>query len=105
MSDKETATHKAHCFLTVQPESEFMGCKYGPDKDCPVSTEKDMLMKWSNVYNYIVTITSFLEWYDQLDESKRYRTSHNDLLCEYFEIDQNKLEKQRRALLERHRSA
>lgn len=32
---RELATHKAHCFMVVWPENEFMGCKYGPDEDCP----------------------------------------------------------------------
>ena len=27
--------HSTHCFMVVEPEGEFMGCKYGPDKDCP----------------------------------------------------------------------
>lgn len=35
MSPREIATHKAHCFMIVQPEGEFMGCKYGLDQDCP----------------------------------------------------------------------
>ena len=30
------ATHQSHCFMIVQPENEFMGCKYGRDEDCPV---------------------------------------------------------------------
>lgn len=29
------SAHDTHCFMVVQPENEFMGCKYGPDEDCP----------------------------------------------------------------------
>jgi hypothetical protein len=34
--EREYRVHKAHCFRVVQPENEFMGCKYGPDEECPV---------------------------------------------------------------------
>lgn len=30
----EYAAHKTHCFMEV--DGEFMGCKYGPDEECPV---------------------------------------------------------------------
>lgn len=32
----QIGTHRTHCFMMVQPENEFMGCKYGPDEDCPM---------------------------------------------------------------------
>ena len=37
----EYGTHKAHCFMVVQPENEFMGCKYGQDEDCPIYKERE----------------------------------------------------------------
>lgn len=32
----EYKIYKSHCFMIVQPENEFMGCKYGRDEYCPV---------------------------------------------------------------------
>lgn len=32
----EYEAHKSHCFMIVQPDNEFMGCKYGDDEDCPM---------------------------------------------------------------------
>lgn len=38
--EREIAVHRAHCFMIVQPENEYMGCKYGPDEECPVNPQK-----------------------------------------------------------------
>ena len=35
----EFGAHKTHCFMIVEPEGEFMGCKYGPDEECPIYHE------------------------------------------------------------------
>lgn len=38
----EYGTHKRHCFRIVQPENEFMGCKYGEGKDCPMYKDREV---------------------------------------------------------------
>lgn len=38
--EREYNAHKSHCFMVVQPENEFMGCKYGDDKKCPMYKER-----------------------------------------------------------------
>lgn len=35
---REYGVHKAHCFMVV--DGEFMGCKYGDDKKCPMYKER-----------------------------------------------------------------
>jgi hypothetical protein len=54
---REYLTHKAHCFMVVFPEDEFMGCKYGPDEDCPMrpkeETKPDNLIPISDPPQYV----------------------------------------------------
>lgn len=49
IDEKEYAVHKRHCFRIVQPENVFMGCKYGPDEDCPVKPQADTNSKSEQV--------------------------------------------------------
>lgn len=41
--ERDIRVHKAHCFMIVQPENEFMGCKYGPDSECPANKLEDLI--------------------------------------------------------------
>lgn len=46
---REYGVHKAHCFMVVQPENEFMGCKYGDDKKCPIYKERPTCPHQDNI--------------------------------------------------------
>ena len=32
---REFGTHDSHCFRWDEYEQEYLGCKYGPDEECP----------------------------------------------------------------------
>lgn len=65
-------------------------------------TDTDELEKWAKIHNEAVTITGFMQWVDDTYGDKEYwqRPRLEQLIYEYFEIDYEKLENQRRMLLE-----
>lgn len=65
----------------------------------PPKPADDELNKWAKVHEESVTIHSWMDWLESR-EPKSLHESRQDLIYEYFDIDANKLEKQRQALLE-----
>lgn len=72
--EREYRVHKAHCFMVVQPENEFMGCKYGRDEDCPVRKPypKDPIS--SDHRNSLLRVRLAA-----LEQAQRYESSPGDL--------------------------
>ena len=91
---REYNTHKSHCFRDV--DGEFLGCKYGSDENCPVFPERDMLNKWAANFDDAKVIFEFLEWYHSVNQGRK----DEELVYDYFDIDEKKLEEQRWALME-----
>jgi hypothetical protein len=62
--EREIAVHKAHCFMIVQPENEFMGCKYGPDEECPVNPHEETIgMTSMGLRQSIADLIIIDEWF------------------------------------------
>jgi hypothetical protein len=57
-----------------------------------------MCEKWGKVHQDASAILQFLDWMDAR-EPKEMHISYQDLVYEYFEIDANKLEAERSAML------
>lgn len=59
----EYGAHKTHCFMIVEPEGEFMGCKYGDDNDCPMKKPypDEPRMYSLSLYSYNMTTSINVE--------------------------------------------